>query len=352
VDECGLESARVLRTYEAEDTTPPVIIAPPDKTVECPDPPSGPDSEVEWLASARATDGCGTPTVMHQLISSIDECGNTFTRVHEFWAVDECGLESTRERRTYRVIDTTPPGLLAPADLTVECPAPHDGPQSEEEWLASASATDACGMAAVLHRLVSSTDDCGDTFTHVHEFWAVDECGLESTRELRTYKVVDTTPPDFSQPGDQFAFSIWPPNHGYVVYSTNDVVSASDGCGLVSVRATGCESSQPEEVHQGRTRDGGNGDGRTFEDCVVSIDGSQFAVRAERLGACGRDSMRIYSVGFTATDECGNTAPGVGRIMVEHDRSNHQPVRRGKKLGPNDPPPFPYLHPTRYGPGC
>ena len=62
--------------------------------------------------------------------------------------------------------------------------------------------------------------------------------------------------------------------------------------------------------------------------------------------------MRVYGVAFTATDECGNAAPGLGNVIVEHDRSEHQDVRRGRKLGPNDPPPFPYLHPTAYGPGC
>ena len=133
---------------------------------------------------------------------------------------------------------------------------------------------------------------------------------------------------------------------------TDDLVSATDSCGDVVVEATGCASSQPEEVHQGRTDDGGNGDGRTLEDCVVSVDGAQFATRAERLGGCGRDSRRVYGVLFTATDDCGNAAEAGGLVVVEHDRSEKPPKRPGKKLGPNDPPPFPYLHPTVYGDGC
>ena len=348
-DGCGNSSART-QVLSVVDTTPPQILPPADRSVECP-PAAG--DEAAWLARATATDNCGPVTIRTRLVSTIDGCGNTFTDLHEFWAVDACGLESARVRRSYIVVDTMPPTLAAPANLTVECPAPSSGPLSETEWLASATATDTCGGATVSTRLVDSIDGCGNTFTHVHEFWAVDECGNLSARVQRRYEVIDTTPPVFSVPGaEQFRYSIWPPNHGYVVYKTDEVVSAADSCGSVSVRATGCASSQPEEVHQGPTDDGGNGDGRTYEDCVVSVDGSQFAVRAERLGSCGKDSMRVYSVEFTATDECGNTAPGVGSVIVEHDRSEHQDVRRGRKLGPNDPPPFPYLHPTRYGSGC
>ncbi len=352
-DACGNESSRLTRTYTVEDTTPPVLSAPADLTVECPAPASGPGSESAWRGSATATDGCGTPTVQSSEVSRTPGCGATYVAVFEFWATDPCGNESPRVRRTYRVVDTTPPILNAPADLTIECPAPASGPGSEADWRASATATDACGTATPSSRELLREPGCGNTYTATFEFWATDECGNESARVTRRYIVVDTTPPVFSQPGpDQFLLSIWPPNHGYVVYQTADLVSATDTCGEVVVSVTGCRSSQPEEVHQGPTSDGGNGDGHFGEDCVLSVDGTQFAVRAERLGACGRDSFRVYSVEFTATDECGNGAPGQGRIIVEHDRSGHQDVRRGRKLGPNDPPPFPYTHPTVYGTGC
>jgi hypothetical protein len=350
-DACGNAFSR-SQVITVEDTTPPVVQPPDDLVVECPPPPSGPQSEDEWAASAGATDNCGPAQAFSRLVSRAPGCGNTFLDTHEFWAVDECGLESARILRTYTVVDATPPILVAPDDFSVECPAAASGPGSESAWLLSATASDACGSARVLSAMTTSVDGCGATIRNVHEFWAVDECGNESARVQRTFEVVDTRPPAFSIEGDQFRLSLWPPNHGYVVYSTMDVVSASDDCGSVRVRATGCASSQPEEVHQGDAGDGANGDGRTFEDCVVSVDGSQFALRAERLGNCGKDAVRTYSVEFTATDECGNTSPGTGRVVVEHDRSGHQDSRRGRKLGPNDPPPFPHLHATVYGTGC
>jgi len=167
-----------------------------------------------------------------------------------------------------------------------------------------------------------------------------------------TLAIVDTTPPALSPAGGSlFAASVWPPSHGYVVFAVADAVSAVDDCSDVTLAATACASNQPEEVHQGPTDDGGNGDGRFFEDCVISEDGAFFAVRAERLGACGDDSARVYTLLVTAQDACGNTASGSGTVTVDHDRSGG-PAPRGHALPPHAPPPFPYVHATTYGPGC
>ena len=158
--------------------------------------------------------------------------------------------------------------------------------------------------------------------------------------------------PIFDQSEPLFDESLWPPNHGYVVFSTDDMASATDACGEVTLSVSGCASSQPEEVHQGSAPDGGNGDGRTFEDCVWEEAGSEFAARAERLGACGKESARLYSVEITATDECGNSASAVGLLRVAHDRSDGRPVLRGRGLKRNDPLPWPYVHDTTYGEDC
>lgn len=181
----------------------------------------------------------------------------------------------------------------------------------------------------------------------------VNEAGQQAACES-TVRIFDSLPPDFDAPPDDlFDISIWPPSHGYVVFSASEVAPAADACGTTRVSVAGCASNQPEEVHQGPTDDGGNGDGRFFEDCVVSEDGSRFAVRAERLGACGPDAVRVYTLELVAEDECGQTTGGVGHIRVEHDRAGG----RGRwtpphPLPPNAPPPFPYLHPTVYGEGC
>jgi len=251
--------------------------------------------------------------------------------------------------------DVTRPEPTCASDRIVECAPPND---VSPAVMGFTTATDDCNPVyptPVPEANISHTDtiipQCGLTFDVQRVWTTVDECG-NGTGCLQQIFVVDTTPPEFGAGDPLFDISLWPPNHGYVVFATDDLVSVTDICGDASVRATGCHSNQPEEVHQGSADDGGNGDGHFYEDCVVSEDGRHFAVRAERLGACGPDSARTYSVEFTATDECRNEAAAFGHVRVEHDRSGKPPVRQGRKLGPNDPPPFPYLHPTAYGEGC
>jgi hypothetical protein len=251
--------------------------------------------------------------------------------------------------------DVTRPEPACPPDQTQECNPPND---VSPAVMGFATATDDCNPVyptPVPPANISNDDtiipQCGLTFDVQRVWTAVDECG-NGAGCLQQIFVVDTTPPEFEAGDPLFDISLWPPNHGYVVFQTDDLVSVTDVCGDAFVLASGCHSNQPEEVHQGSTDDGGNGDGRFFEDCVVSEDGRQFAVRAERLGGCGPDSDRVYAVAFTATDECGNEATEFGLVRVEHDRSGKPPVQQGRKLGPNDPPPFPYLHPTTYGDGC
>ena len=185
-------------------------------------------------------------------------------------------------------------------------------------------------------------------------YLAVTDLNGEAASCEQTVTVLDDTPPTFTRSGDQFSVKLWPPNHGYVVFDVADVAGATDACGSVTFVATGCSSDQPEDAPERapRSRNDVNGDGHTVEDCVISLDGSRFAVRAERLGSCGADSARTYGIALTATDECGNAASSQGVVIVEHDRSTRSNVRFGLSLPPNEPPPFAYRHDTVYGSGC
>jgi hypothetical protein len=189
------------------------------------------------------------------------------------------------------------------------------------------------------------------------ELTVTDAAGLSASCST-TVAVVDDVPPLLATGAEPlFQAAVWPPSHGYVVFAVADAVSAVDACTAVTLAASGCASDQPEEVHQGATGDGGdggNGDGRFLEDCVISEDGTLFAVRAERLGACGADSARTYTLAITAWDECGNAATGTGTVRVDHDRSGGPagPSPSGHALPPHAPPPFPYVHATSYGAGC
>lgn len=217
---------------------------------------------------------------------------------------------------------------------TTDCPAgSFDDPFSERPFLIVPDAP--CDLTCLVYLHVTDSEG-------------------ESSSCEQTVTIRDDMPPTFDRTGDQFEVRLWPPNHGYVVFDVADVAGARDDCGPVALVATGCSSSQPEDAPERapRGRNDVNGDGHTVEDCVVSVDGKRFAVRAERLGSCGADSERTYAIALTATDECGNGSSARGLVVVEHDRSRHSDMRFGLSLPPNEPPPFPYRHDTAYGAGC
>ncbi|MGD8473477.1 MAG: ExeM/NucH family extracellular endonuclease, partial [Anaerolineae bacterium] len=99
--------------------------------------------------------------------------------------------------------------------------------------------------------------------------------------------------------------TLWPPRHQYV--TVHATVHADDNYDddpvveLVSVT-----SSQPDD---------GLGDGDTADDIVI-VNDFTFKLRAERMGG---DEDRIYTIIYTATDDCGNVTFATATVTVPHD---------------------------------
>jgi len=95
---------------------------------------------------------------------------------------------------------------------------------------------------------------------------------------------------------------LWPPNHTYrtvvATVAATDNVDPSVVPALVSVT-----SNEP---------DNGTDDGNTVNDIVV-VDDHTFLLRAERSSS---GSGRIYTITYSATDECGNSALGTATVLV------------------------------------
>jgi hypothetical protein len=87
----------------------------------------------------------------------------------------------------------------------------------------------------------------------------------------------------------------------------------SDNCSEpITFEFGGCFSDQPEDAE---------GDGHTFNDCVLSPDKQSFCVRAERQGT--KPEGRHYGIAVVAVDACDNRSDEtiVGYIYVPHDQS-------------------------------
>lgn len=111
-------------------------------------------------------------------------------------------------------------------------------------------------------------------------------------------------PPDCSMAAAS-APQLWPPNHKFVSETVDGVTAVN---GPVTIDITSIFQDQaPNAKGSGHTCPDGKGVGTPTA-----------MVRAERSG--GADDGRVYTIGFTATDQKGQTCSGAVTVCVSHDR--------------------------------
>ncbi|MBK8922691.1 MAG: HYR domain-containing protein [Saprospirales bacterium] len=248
-DACGNSStANCSKTVSILDTKPPVVACPAaDLTLECGNP-DNPTLINGWLASATATDACGTATVSNTFSPTAfsDGCGNTGAQTVTFRAFDACQNSSTTCSKTISIVDTKPPVVACPPnDLTLECGSTQNGALINA-WLASATASDACGAATVSNNFSPNnfSDDCGFTGMQTVIFQAFDECQNSSAPCSKKISIVDNTPPTFTVPAD---LTLYQDENCNVNPGNNlgDVTDESDNCSGGNLQATFTETVEP-----------------------------------------------------------------------------------------------------------
>jgi hypothetical protein len=195
------------------------------------------------------------------------------------------------------VIDTTPPVVNCPADVTLECPA-----DTSVEANGSATASDMCSSSITITHTDQWQPSCGNTGTMARTWTAVDEYG-NSSDCVQTIKVVDTTPPEFEL--SVTPTYMWPPTHKMVEitpsWTVSDECDAEPQVSLVDI----VMSEDDNTV----------GDGHTTGDIETGDDGEIY-LRSERSGA---NSGRIYTITYQAVDDCGNVTVRSASVSIPHD---------------------------------
>jgi len=295
IDRAGAFDSNEL-TIIVQDTTPPVFTnIPQDLAVEC-DGGYNPSQLNAWLACATAVDKCGDVTITNNFTGILNSCGATGSTTVTWTAEDEYGNTATTPPATFTIVDTIPPVITCPADVTLEYPA-----DTSVEANGSATADDTCGTVTVTHSDLWQ-QGCGNAGTLARKWSATDECG-NSSEYVQKIKVVDTTPPDF-----EFSVSptlLWPPNHKMVDITPK--WTASDECDpepQVSLVAIVMSED-----------DNAIGDGHTTGDIEIG-EGGQIYVRSERSGA---HTGRIYTITYQAVDDCGNVTFRSATVSIPHD---------------------------------
>jgi len=212
-DACG-NSSSCVQSITVEDTTPPAIVCPSSVTIEC-------NTDTSPLANglATATDNCGpVVAVVNNDVTIAGACIQEFTIVRTWTAIDLCGNTSTCVQ-TLLVDDSTPPFILCPANVTVQCAALVPPANT-----ASVTASDNCGVAVVgfIGDQISG-QTCVNRFNVSRTYLAVDQCG-NSASCVQTITVFDNTPPSIQCPANitvQCASLVPAPNTALVISSDN-----------------------------------------------------------------------------------------------------------------------------------
>jgi hypothetical protein len=230
-------------------------------------------------------------------------------------ATDNCGRMTTATD-TVEVVDDTPPIVMCPSDVTVECSGiggvAIDDPQLVD-FFAAFDAQDNCDSEPAL------SNDAPDLFelgTTVVTFTAMDASG-NSAECTASVEVVDTTPPEISLELNRSA--LWPPNHKF--HDIEAWVTATDICDA--------EPTVVLEAIESNEEPNGKGDGNTNPDIQGADFGSEdtsFKLRAERSG---NGDGRMYTIIYTATDLSGNSASDTATVIVPHDQRGHARASNG-----------------------
>ncbi|HVV81431.1 MAG TPA: HYR domain-containing protein [Kofleriaceae bacterium] len=216
-DSCN-NTASCTTSVTVKDTTAPDITCPQNQTIEC-----NADHSATGVvvANASATDRCGAATVTSDKIASGTYAlgATTVTQTATDGQANAAACHST-----VNVVDTTPPALACPADVTVECNAPGGATDVDA---GHAAATEVCTGATVTDPPVGTYALGVNHATHT----AVDGAGnASSCSNLVTVR--DTTNPTISCPANQTIECNAP--GGATDVNVADATS-TDACGVPAV---------------------------------------------------------------------------------------------------------------------
>lgn len=286
---------------------PPFADAGDDRSVECTSPAGAPvlldgtgssdfDGNlkfVRWMQGSPTGDDVGFGLQTRTALD-LDQSETYFLRV-----VDAYGQASTDEVEV-AVVDTTPPLLTPPADVTAECVAPEGTPVA----LGMPFTADVCDPAPMVVNDAPALFPLGTTVVT----WTATDASGNSFQATQTVVVEDTTPPEISLALSPT--SLWPPNHKLATVSATivatDICDPDPAVELVSV-----DSSEPDDA----LADGATPD--DIQGADLGTDDRAIELRAERQGS---GVGRVYTVVYRAVDDSGNSTPAEDEVAVSRSR--------------------------------
>src|SRR5690606_38843763 len=149
------------------------------------------------LGEATTTDNCTDPVtnINHADVRIDGSCPSAYSLEGTGTAVDDCGNASDCVQ-TITVEDTTPPVIICPASVIVECDEAVD-----PSVLGEATATDNCTdpVTDITYSDTTIPGSCLDTYT-IERTWTAGRSSGHASDCVQTITVEDTTPPVIACP--------------------------------------------------------------------------------------------------------------------------------------------------------
>jgi hypothetical protein len=186
-DACG-NSATCTQTITVFDSTPPALTCPGNVTVQCASQIPAPNVEQNF----STTDNCGVASISFGGDVTVNQtCVNRFNVIRTYRATDDCG-NSASCTQTIIVFDNTPPSIVCPQNVTVQCANAVPAPSTTS----ITTSTDNCGGATTITHVgdVMSNMTCTNRFNITRTYRATDACGNSATCS-QIITVFDSTPP-------------------------------------------------------------------------------------------------------------------------------------------------------------
>lgn len=293
------KAGAVYLVLGAYANTPPVADAGPDRTVSADEnclakiyldgsgsyDPDGDTLTFDWTWQYGSASG-EKPYVILQL------------GITEITLTVSDGMDTDTDTVIITVIDTTPPTIVCPQNITAEQTSANGTPVN----LGSPAVTDNCDDDPIVTNNAPAVFPLGKTIVT----WKAKDFSGNTSFCNQVVTIVDTTPPVIksltASPNN-----LWPPNHEMVPVKVTcvckDICDISPDSMIISV-----VSSQPVND---------TGDGNTAPDWLITGDLS-VELRAEKSG--NDKQGRIYTITVECTDFSGNSSRAAVNVTVPHDQ--------------------------------
>ncbi len=256
------------------DDIPPVVVFPPNVTIDCNDDPFDFDLTGEIIS---ATDNCGNdlpPPYYLDSPATDTDCGHNQVILRIWYQPDNCG-NTTFHIQEIILADQTPPSFTVPADIYISCDDPTDVTVTGDVTTESDDCDPTIGEATFTDEIIT-VNSCSGSSEIIRTWTLEDRCGNVHRDTQRIY-LQDEAEPIFTVPADLTISCDQDPDDLTI---TGDVIDETDDC------------------------DGNIGQA-IYNDVLEN-----------NFGCVG--SARIVRT-WTLTDNCGNTSSETQYIILQDD---------------------------------